>query len=260
MAKGEVLGVCAICGKEIKSKWGAMQKDGLWVCARRCSRAYDKEKKSWSPQKWDELRRRQAEYDHAVQAGAVNESKELPDKVKTAVGDKKVIGFVTGFGLIEKLTATIVVTEDSIVFYDPKITGANKTEIPFPQIVSAMYMLEIGVPNFSVTTQSGTTKLMLSGSKKDTHEPALALFNILKEKLSELAAVPISETHNKGLMKEVWSFYAPPQLAVMGAKPSETKATEYITDQIKKLAELRDAGILSPEEFENKKKELLARI
>ena len=75
-----------------------------------------------------------------------------------------------------------------------------------------------------------------------------------------IVAVPISETHNKGMMKEVWSFYAPPQLAVMGTKTPETKATESIPDQIKKLAELRDAGILSSEEFESKKKELLARL
>jgi hypothetical protein len=55
-------------------------------------------------------------------------------------------------------------------------------------------------------------------------------------------------------------FYAPPQLAVMRAGTSETKTTESIPDQIKKLAELRDAGILSGEEFESKKKELLARL
>ena len=116
------------------------------------------------------------------------------------------------------------------------------------------------MPSFSVTTQSGTTSLTLAGSKKDTHEPALALFNILREKLSELAAVPISETHNKGLMKELWSFYAPPQLAVMGAKTLEAKTTESIPDQIKKLAELKDAGILTIEEFENKKSELLKRL
>lgn len=183
----------------------------------------------------------------------------LPDKVKEAVGNRKVLGFVTGFGLFKKLTATIIVTESEVIFYDPKLTGANKTEIPFAQVVSATYMLEMGVPNFSVTTQSGTTKLTLSGGKKDVHEPALALFNLLREKLSELAAVPISETHNKGLMKETWSFYAPPQLAVMGAK-AESKATESIPDQIKKLAELRDTGILSSEEFENKKRELLARL
>lgn len=183
----------------------------------------------------------------------------LPDKVKEAVGDRKVLGFVTGFGLIKKLTATIVITEREVIFYDPKLTGSNKTEIPFAQVVSSTYTLEIGVPSFSVTTQSGTNKLMLSGSKKDVHEPALALFNLLREKLSEMAGVPISETHNKGMMKETWSFYAPPQLAVMGAKAPESK-TESITDQIKKLSELKEAGILTAEEFDSKKKELLERL
>jgi hypothetical protein len=38
------------------------------------------------------------------------EGMKLPDKVREAVGDRKVIGFVTGFG-IQKLTATIVLTE-----------------------------------------------------------------------------------------------------------------------------------------------------
>jgi len=181
----------------------------------------------------------------------------LPDKVKEAVGDRKVLGFVTGFG-IKKLTATIVITEDEVIFYDPKITGVNRTEIPFAQVISCTYMLEWGMPSFSVTTQSGANKLTL-GSKKDVHEPALALFNLLREKLSELAAVPISETHNKGMMKETWSFYAPPQLAIMGAKPSENK-TDSIPDQIKKLSELKEAGILTDEEFEGKKKELLNRL
>lgn len=184
----------------------------------------------------------------------------LHDKVKDAVGDRKVIGFVTGFGLFKKLTATIILTKAEVIFYDPKLTGADKTEIPFAQVVSAQYRLEMGVPYFSVTTQSGKTELMLSGREKETREAALNLFQMLKNKLSELAAVPISETHNKGLMKEVWSFYAPPQLAVMGTKTSNNNKPETITDQIKKLAELRDAGILSVEEFESKKKELLARL
>jgi hypothetical protein len=47
------------------------------------------------------------------------------------------------------------------------------------------------------------------------------------------------------------------------AIPKETQAetkAESTTDQIKKLAELKDQGILTEEEFEAKKKELLDRI
>jgi hypothetical protein len=183
----------------------------------------------------------------------------LHPKVIEELGGQKVLGFVRGFGL-RSLTPTFVVTENGILIYDPKLTGAIKTNIPFAQILGASYWLEMGVPYISVSTQSGTTKLMLSGSKKDTHEPALRVFQLLRNKFSELAGVPISESHNKGIMKEIWSFYAPPQLAVMGSKSQESKATESITEQIKELADLRDAGILTQEEFENKKKELLARL
>ena len=63
----------------------------------------------------------------------------LPEKVKEAVGDREVLGFVTGFGLFKKLTATIIVTETGVIFYDPHLTGADKTEIPFPQILRHIY-------------------------------------------------------------------------------------------------------------------------
>jgi len=44
------------------------------------------------------------------------------------------------------------------------------------------------------------------------------------------------------------------------ARPVVTQQVESIPDQIKKLAELKDAGILTTEEFETKKKELLKRL
>ena len=47
-----------------------------------------------------------------------------------------------------------------------------------------------------------------------------------------------------------------------GNNPQKSTAggTETIPDQIKKLSELKDSGILSDEEFQQKKKELLARM
>jgi hypothetical protein len=44
------------------------------------------------------------------------------------------------------------------------------------------------------------------------------------------------------------------------ARPVITQQAESIPDQIKKLAELKEAGILTAEEFETKKKELLKRL
>lgn len=51
--------------------------------------------------------------------------------------------------------------------------------------------------------------------------------------------------------------YRPPQAA---PTPPEPAAVPDPTDQLRKLAELRDAGIITPEEFEAKKAEILARM
>ncbi len=48
---------------------------------------------------------------------------------------------------------------------------------------------------------------------------------------------------------------APPQQV-----PQHTAASSDVTEQIKKLAELHDQGILTDEEFQTKKKELLAKL
>ena len=46
-------------------------------------------------------------------------------------------------------------------------------------------------------------------------------------------------------------------MPVPSAMPAPTMD---VPDQIRKLAELRDAGLLTPSEFESKKTELLARM
>ena len=48
--------------------------------------------------------------------------------------------------------------------------------------------------------------------------------------------------------------------ASTGSSAAPTASAESITDQIKKLGELRDAGLLTNDEFNTKKAELLARL
>ena len=80
--------------------------------------------------------------------------------------------------------------------------------------------------------------------------------------MSEIAGVPISEGHDKGLFKQTWTFYAPPKIAVMQTvtDKKEPSSEEDIPGKIMKLSELHHAGVLSLEEYENKKTELLKRL
>jgi hypothetical protein len=146
----------------------------------------------------------------------VSYREELLREAKEAVGDRKVLGFVTGIGL-QKLTQTIVMTESGVVFFDSLLFGHKKNEIPYSQIVCAEFQLQNGAPEFLIHTRHGITKLVLSGSRKKTNEAALKLFQVLKNKLSELAGVVIPEAHSTWLKKETWFFYTPPQFTVMAA-------------------------------------------
>ncbi len=72
----------------------------------------------------------------------------------------------------------------------------------------------------------------------------------------------------KKLEADLWNWFemrnvqnrAAPAPAPAAPAAAPVAGTLGITDQIKQIAELRDMGILSPEEFEAKKKELLSRM
>jgi hypothetical protein len=146
----------------------------------------------------------------------VRHDEELPENVKEAIGDRKIFGFVTGVGL-QKLTQTIVMTESEVVFFDSLLFGHTTNEIPYSQIVGAAFQLEYGAREFLIYTRYGMSKFILSGSGKKINKAAHNLFQILKNRLSELAGVRISEEYSSWLMKETWFFYTPPQYTLVGA-------------------------------------------
>jgi hypothetical protein len=161
----------------------------------------DKEEKG----KWDGLRKSRMECD-----------KELPDEVKKIAGDRIVLGFVTGIGL-QTLTQTIVMTESEVIFVDPTSSGDKKHEILYSQIECAAFQIQAGAPVFSISTRSGNSKFVLSGIGKGKNEAAFRLFQILKNRISELTDVPIFVFQYTWLTKETWFFYTPPQFTVMAA-------------------------------------------
>ncbi|MBT3363481.1 MAG: SHOCT domain-containing protein [Chloroflexi bacterium] len=80
--------------------------------------------------------------------------------------------------------------------------------------------------------------------------------------MSEIAGVTASISYDKGFFKEKWSFYTPIATPVIAGKPAgqESKQTESIPDQIIRLEELKNAGIITLEEYDKKKQELLDRM
>ncbi len=62
--------------------------------------------------------------------------------------------------------------------------------------------------------------------------------------------------------KDLATFTETVKAAMNGSKPTAAPATSAPDpmDQLRKLGELRDAGVLTPEEFDSKKADLLARM
>lgn len=255
----EIIGICAICGRDIKKGGGRDKDTGLCYCPFRCVRKFQQEKKKWTTQQIAELQQKQEDYIHSVQASS-SIAEELPIEAKAVIGNEQVLGSVTGYGLaFRKLQKKIIVTDSRIIFFDPRMIGVAHTEVPYAQLTGVKYEKPKAlIGTFTVTTQSGNTTMQID--YKD-HEIAITLLKTLQTKIMGIAGVPISIIYDKGMFSESWGFYAPPQLAIMMAsRQVNIRATESIPDQIKKLSDLKEAGILTTEEFESKKKELLKRL
>jgi len=114
-------------------------------------------------------------------------------------------------------------------------------------------------------------RLILYSKKLTGHEieifPYSAISSIELSKGLMGHKIVVSAAGNKATMKwikkgEVKKFVSDVKIRI-GKKEEKSQDPETgvdIPNQIKKLAELKDQGILSEEEFETKKKELLAKL
>jgi len=127
------------------------------------------------------------------------------------------------------------------------------TDIPYSQILSVHFnRSNLASCPITITTQANT--IVIHSLIRDA---PIEMVKLIHEKVSHLCGVSIALEHKKSLNSESWSFYAP---RILATTVRSNVSNETITDQIKKLAELRDNGILTKEEFESKKSELLKRM
>jgi PH (Pleckstrin Homology) domain-containing protein/putative oligomerization/nucleic acid binding protein len=126
----------------------------------------------------------------------------------------------------------IVVTDRRVMFVEQGMIRHNFEDFPYDKVVSVK--TESGLRSGKITIHSGGNKAEL----KDIHP---------KARVNEIG----------DYVRARIAAESTPAPATGGA---DTGTIESPTEQLKKLAELRDAGIVTPEEFEAKKAELLARM
>jgi hypothetical protein len=128
-------------------------------------------------------------------------------------------------GSYESNEGIVVLTDRRVLFLHHGITSQRKEDLPLRSITSVQ--TKIGL-------STGEIRLFASGNEA-------TIKNIVKAD-----AAPFAEAIRN-------------EIAAGSASPSTSPAPDP-ADQLRKLAELRDAGVVSDAEFEAKKQELLARM
>jgi len=124
----------------------------------------------------------------------------------------------------------VAITDRRIIFLEEGVLRHRLEDFPYDKVTSVQ--TETGI-------RSGKLTIFASGNK-----------------------AVISDVHPKQRSPEIGEFVRT-CISAGAPKPSDGPpgaAAETVTDQLKKLGELRDAGVLTLQEFEAKKAELLARI
>lgn len=126
-------------------------------------------------------------------------------------------------------TGLVVLTDRRLFFFQDGVTSKKSEDFPFAKISSVQW---------SSGMLMGSIVIFASGNKAE-------ITNVVKKDGKAMVDTA------RGMLSAV------EQSAVA---PTASAPTVSLIDQIRQLGELRDSGIVTPEEFESKKAELLSRI
>jgi hypothetical protein len=222
---------CANCGLEKKGIpfW---HDKGLSFCSHHCEMEYGRKKQSPEIAATVQLVEPIGGKVKGILDGTLNPRETLHVFVKGTMGqylaatDSRVVIIKTG------------ITGGS--FFKPIGTTCNS--FPYEQIASIDYQWAV---------LEGTLKIAVSGLR----DWRLPVFES-KDRAANIITFDVNSREKFMLVRDKINELR----QAFQSKATPTMVADSIPDQIKKLAELRDAGILTSEEFESKKTELLKRM
>jgi hypothetical protein len=128
----------------------------------------------------------------------------------------------------------VVVTDRKVMFLEEGVMRSRLEDFPYSKVSSVQSQTAV---------ISGKLQIFASGNKA-------VIDNVVPKaratEIGDYVRHRIAEPHSGA--------------GIHGLRPSAPASAQDVTDQLKKLGELRDAGVLTTEEFQTKKTELLARL
>jgi hypothetical protein len=189
---------------------------------------------SSSPQSWDPA----AEIEEVAKNklnSRLGVGKELRTLASYLMESERVLNMSSG--LYSGANGLVVLTDRRVIFLSAGMTKNRFEDFPYEKISSVQHA---GGMVF------GELTIYVSGNKAQ-------MASMIKERAKEIADYIRQRLSTSGATTQQPSYQPSPASA-----PSVADSDPY--EQLKKLGELRDAGVLTQEEFEEKKQQILARM
>ncbi|WP_297548710.1 PH domain-containing protein [Thermococcus sp.] len=190
---------------------------------------------------------------------ANEENPELPKSVLRHLEPGEEVLFSIRKKISVEKPKWLLVTDRRIIYLDEKLLGRyDLRAIPYQKLEQVTVKLGLVSSEFVIESEENIT-LKLGWMDK---EEARRAINAIKDALNAIAVEPVSIGVKKGLTSETWTLRKPKEFITrtVPAHQPEAPQREDPVEKLKKLKELYDLGIISQEEYEEKRKKLLEEL
>lgn len=192
------------------------------------------------------------------------ERKEIPKEVE----DNLYPGEQIAYSLKKKIRLEakpkyLIVTDRRVMYLDQKILGRyDLIDIPYEKLEQVNFHKGPVASEFVLKSEEGR----IINLKWMEREEATSALNAIQDSLNAIAVEPVSIQRKKGLLGEDLLLKKPPELVSRTipmthvVEERKAKAEEGPADKLKKLKELYDAGVVTEQEYEEKRKKLVEQL
>ena len=188
---------------------------------------------------------------------------EVPPEVAEILYPKETVQYCIKKKLMTELKPKyFVVTNRRVIYLDQKILGRYEiVDIPYEKLEQVYFKIgKIGA-KFIVKDESGKSLELTWMDKKEVKEA----IESIRDALNAIAVEPVSIQKKKSLLGEEWVLTKPKEVITRTLPMTQVvertvPEKEDPLEKLKKLKELYEAGVISKEEFEEKKKKITRTI
>ena len=192
------------------------------------------------------------------------EKKEIPKEVEDNLypGEQIAYSLKTKIRLGAK-PKYLIVTDRRVMYLDQKILNRyDLIDIPYEKLEQVNFHKGPVASEFVLKSEEGG----IINLKWMEREEATSALNAIQDSLNAIAVEPVSIQRKKGLLGEDLLLKKPPELVSRRSpmtrviEERKAKAEEDPADKLKKLKELYDAGVITEQEYEEKRKKLVEQL